>query len=67
MTNEELVRLIQEGVDIQENMGILYKQNEGFIRTTCNPFSERAELDDLMQEAYFALVDAVRGKSEDIV
>lgn len=61
MTNEELVRLIQEGVDIQENMGILYKQNEGFIRTTCNPFSERAELDDLMQEAYFALVDAVRG------
>ena len=61
MTNEELVLLIQDGVDVQENMGILYKQNQGFIRNTCLPFSERVDLDDLMQEAYFGLIDAVRG------
>lgn len=60
MSNEELVLLIQEGVNVQENMGILYKQNQGFIRNTCFPFSEKADLDDLMQEAYFGLTDAVR-------
>ena len=60
MTNEELVKLIQEGVNVRENMGILYEQNTGFIRKVCFPFTERVDLDDLMQESYFALSDAVR-------
>lgn len=60
MTNEELVKLIQEGVEVQKNMGILYQQNEGYIRKLCYPFTERAEMDDLMQESYFGLEKAVR-------
>lgn len=61
MTNEEIVQLIQDDVDVQENMGILYEQNKTLIERYVYPFTERAEKDDLMQEAYFALVEAVKG------
>lgn len=61
MTNEEIVKLIQDGVDVQKNMGILYEQNEALIEKYVYPFTERAEKKDLMQEAYFALVEAVNG------
>lgn len=61
MTNEEIVQLIQDDVDVQENMGILYEQNKALIEKYVYPFTERAEKDDLMQEAYFALVEAVKG------
>lgn len=59
MSNEEIVIQIQNGINVQENMQILYKQNECLIRKVVFPFTERAELDDLMQEAYFGIVDAV--------
>lgn len=61
MTNEEIVQLIQDGVDVQKYMGILYEQNEAYIGKIVHPFTERAEKDDLMQEAYFALMEAVKG------
>lgn len=60
MTNEELVEQIQNGINTQENMGILYKQNFGFIRKIVRPYSSYAEMDDLMQEAYFGLLNAVK-------
>lgn len=60
MINEELVEQIQNGINVQENMGILYKQNFGFIRKIVRPYSSYAEMDDLMQEAYFGLVNAVK-------
>ena len=59
LTNEELVSLIQQGNNVSENMGILYQENIGLIKKVILPFSEYAEMDDLMQEAYFGLVDAV--------
>lgn len=59
MSNEELVLLIREGVNVQENMGILYQQNKGFIYKLCKPFAEKVDIEDLMQESYFALVNAV--------
>ena len=46
MTNEELVQMIQEGVNVQENMGILYQQNEGIIRKVVKPLSKYAETED---------------------
>lgn len=61
MTNEELVEQIQKGNNVQEYMGILYQQNQPFIRKVVNPFGERADLEDLMQESYFFLVNAVNG------
>lgn len=61
MSNEELVRLIQEGVNVTENLGILYQQNKGLIRLWCRKYvgSGIMDLEDLMQESYFALVGAV--------
>lgn len=61
MNNEEIVELIQQGVDVRENMGLLYKQNEKFIRMVVTPFTQSAELDDLMQESYWGLCKAVEG------
>lgn len=65
MTNEELVALIQEGTDVTENMGLLYQQNIGLIKKLLKPTmksiygSAVIEVEDLLQEAYFGLVDAV--------
>lgn len=59
MTNEELVQEIQAGNDVQNNMGILYEQNRGLLLNFVFPFLKIAEMDDLMQEAYFGLVKAI--------
>lgn len=64
MTNEELVRKIKNGENIAQNMADLYKQNEYLIRMVCKPYvacsSDSEQLEqDLMQEAYFGLSEAV--------
>ncbi len=63
MTNEELVKEIQSGHDVQNNMGLLYKQNLGLIKRFVLSVLPQGyieiEVDDLMQEAYFGLMDAV--------
>ncbi len=61
MTNEEIVEQIQDGVNVLDNLELLYKQNIGFITKIVKPFSAYAELDDLMQEAYIGLHKAVEG------
>lgn len=56
MTNEELVKLIQNGEYVSENMKQLYMQNKGFIyKIIHNRTDNINELDDLMQQAYFGL------------
>lgn len=60
MTNEELVALIQSGVDVQENMAQLYRQNRRFIIKIALPYSNTCELEDLVQEAYFGLEKAAK-------
>lgn len=76
MTNEELVEQIQSGVNVQHNMGELYKQNERLIYSIISKYSKELgssmpknktktttviEKDDVMQECYFALQKAVDG------
>ncbi|MDE6063825.1 MAG: sigma-70 family RNA polymerase sigma factor [Lachnospiraceae bacterium] len=61
MTNEELVRLIKAGVDRENNMLQLYIQVKGFIRTIAMRYRGRAEMEDLEQEGFLALYDAVEG------
>lgn len=61
MTNEEIVEQIQDGVNVLDNLELLYKQNIGFITKIVRPYSAYAELDDLMQEAYLGLHKAVEG------
>lgn len=58
MTNEELVEKIQNGIDVQENMGILYEQNKPIIFKIVKPYSKIIDIEDLMQEAYFGLYNA---------
>lgn len=62
MLNEQLAARIQAGIDEAENMLQLWQQNEPFIRMMGRRFAGqgKAELDDLMQEGYIALCEAVR-------
>lgn len=59
MINEELAILIRAGVDVPENMAALYEQNKGMIAKLAGRFKAYAEFDDLMQEGYIGLCNAV--------
>ena len=61
MSNEDIVKLIQAGTDVQYNSERLYIQNTGFIYGIAKKYAAYEDIDDLMQEAYFGLMAAVRG------
>lgn len=70
MSNEELVDRIQHGINKEEHLGQLYVQNRGFIfnvikryRYACQSDYNSLpiiEMDELMHEAYFGIVEAAR-------
>lgn len=60
MTNEELVARIKANIDTAENMLALWEQNRRFIHVMALKYKGYAEPDDLEQEGYLALNDAVR-------
>lgn len=59
MTNEQLVALIRAGDDEANNMLQLWQQNKGFIYKLAKRYSGYAELEDLTQEGYLGLCEAV--------
>lgn len=59
LKNEELVKMIQNGADVTENMQQLWQQNRGFIFKIAIQYQSLSELDDLIQESYFGLCKAV--------
>lgn len=59
MTNEEIVEQIQAGINVQDNLAALYEQNKAFIYTIIKPMMKYADPDDLFQEAYLGMHDAV--------
>lgn len=59
MDNEQLVIRIQAGDNVAENMLQLWEQNKNFIRCIAVKFSKYTEMDDLQQEGYIALCNAV--------
>ena len=65
MNNEQLVALIQDGIDTADNMLKLWKQNQGMIRKLANKYSTYAELEDLQQEGYIGLCNAIDGYNPD--
>ena len=75
MCNEELVERIQHGINVQEYMEQLYNQNKGFIFSVVKRYfyACRAgengipiiEPGELMNEAYFGLVEAVNRYNPD--
>lgn len=60
MDNEQLVARIQGGDNEAENMLELWKQNKGFIAMIARRYSAGAEMEDLEQEGYIALCEAVQ-------
>ena len=60
MDNEQLVLRIQGGDNEAENMLQLWKQNKGFIAMLARRYSAGAEMEDLEQEGYIGLCEAVR-------
>lgn len=58
-TNEQIVAGIKAGENPAAGMLELYKQNKGMIYQVAKKYSGYAEMDDLMQEGYLALCDAV--------
>lgn len=61
MTNEQLVILIKSGVDVSNNMLLLWQQTKGFIHTIAVRYQGQVDIEDLEQEGYLALYDAVDG------
>jgi RNA polymerase primary sigma factor len=59
MTNEQIVLRIRAGIDVAENMLTLYQQNRGMIEKLAGKYSSMAEKEDLMQEGYIGLCNAV--------
>ena len=59
-SNEQIVALIRAGMDEADNMLQLWQQNHRFVKMMAVKFTCHAELDDLMQEGYIALCEAVR-------
>ena len=60
MDNEQLVARIQSGENEAENMLQLWQQNQKFITMLAKKFSSYAEIEDLEQEGYIGLCEAVR-------
>lgn len=60
MTNEQLVARIRAGEDEAENMLALWQQNKRFIYKMAMKYQSYAEIEDLLQEGYLGLCEAVR-------
>lgn len=59
MNNEEIVAHIQDGENVNDNLMELYGQNKGFIYKCIQRYTGYMELEDLWQEAFIALCEAV--------
>ncbi len=60
MTNEQLVIRIRAGENVADNMLQLWQQNRGFIHKIVNQYKAYADEEDLEQEGYLGLNDAVK-------
>lgn len=60
MTNEQLVAEIRNGYSVTDNMQLLYQENLPLIKKIIQPYYKYEEIEDLLQEAYFGLYEAVK-------
>lgn len=59
MTNEQIVEEIRNGYSVRENMQLLYERNLPLIKRYINRYTAYEDMEDLLQEAYFGLWEAV--------
>ena len=60
MSNEKIVEQIKNGVSVTENMRLLYENNLPLIKRSIMRYSCYESIEDLLQEAYLGLWEAVR-------
>ena len=65
MSNEQIVVRIQAGENTADNMLKLWQQTESFIAKLAMSYQGYAELEDLKQEGYIGLCEAVRQYDSD--
>ena len=65
MTNEQIVIRIKAGIDVAKNMLTLWEENQALIKMIVKQY-DKGETEDLMQEAYIGLCDAVDGYKPEI-
>lgn len=61
VTNEELVAKIKGGMDVADNMLLLWQQNQGLITRIAKIYSGYEDIEDLRQQGYIGLCNAVEG------
>lgn len=59
MTNEQLAARIRAGENVGNNMAVLYGQVKDFIHAMAYKYHGQGELEDLEQEGFLALYDAI--------
>ena len=59
MSNEEIVKKIKDNIGVNDNLTILWVNNKRFIYQIASKYAGMAEHDDLMQEGYMGLCNAV--------
>lgn len=59
MTNEELVARIQNRINAAECMAQLWQQNRAFVAQIAKRYTAYEDMDDLMQEGFIGLCNAV--------
>lgn len=64
-SNEQLVIQIKAGIDVADNMLQLWQQNQGYIASVAKRFQGYEEKEDLMQQGYIGLCNAVDGYDPD--
>lgn len=60
MTNEQIVEKIRNGYSVTDNMQWLYEKNMPLIKCILKPYTAYESIEDLLQEAYFGLWEAVQ-------
>lgn len=65
MTNETLVERIRCGYSVSENMQSLYENNLPLIKKFIKPYAVYEPMEDLLQESYFGLSEAVHHYESD--
>ena len=65
MSNEILVANIQNGINIADNMAALWQQNKRFVYKMARRYQGQAEEEDLLQEGFIGLCNAVDGYDPD--
>jgi len=60
MTNEQIVTEIRNGYSVTDNMQLLYESNLPLIKKFIKPYTAYEPMEDLLQETYFGLWEAVQ-------